>query len=93
MRALRPTRQPAPSPSSTDDPTPVPSPREFLFSTLTDSFTFVEPILAADREAIKGRDFYDDAYFAALYEKTGPIMEKPETMCWRSCVLRTRMVT
>jgi hypothetical protein len=55
---------------------PVPSPREFLFSTLTDSFTFVEPILAADREAIKGREFYDDAYFAALYEKTGPIMEK-----------------
>jgi hypothetical protein len=55
---------------------PVPSAREFIFSTLTDSFSFVEPILAADRAATSGRDFYDDAYFAALYGKTGPILEK-----------------
>ena len=34
------------------------------------------PILAADREATQGREFYDDAYFAKLYEKSGPIMEK-----------------
>jgi len=54
----------------------VPNAREYVFATLTDSFTFVDPILAADREATQGRDFYDDAYFAKLYEKTGPIMEK-----------------
>ena len=54
----------------------VPNAREFVFATLTDSFTFVDPILAADREATQGREFYDDAYFAKLYEKTGPIMEK-----------------
>ncbi|HEX9365990.1 MAG TPA: hypothetical protein VF921_05150 [Vicinamibacterales bacterium] len=55
---------------------PIPNAREFVFSTLTESFTFVDPILAADREAITGRDLYDDRYFATLFEKAGPIMEK-----------------
>jgi hypothetical protein len=56
--------------------TPIPDAREFVFSTLTDSFSWVDPILAADREAIVGRTAYDDEYFAKLYEKAGPIMEK-----------------
>ena len=56
--------------------TPVPNVREFVFATLSDSFTMVDPVLAADREAVQGRDFYDDAYFAKLFEKTGPILEK-----------------
>lgn len=54
----------------------IPNAREFIFATLTDSFSFVDPILAADREAIVGRELYDDQYFAKLYEKSGPIMEK-----------------
>ena len=56
--------------------TQVPSVREFVFATLTDSFQQVEPILAADREAVKGRTVYDAGYFAQMFEKTGPIMEK-----------------
>ena len=56
--------------------TPIPDAREFIFATLTDSFSFVDPILAADREAITGRELYDDQYFATLFEKSGPIMEK-----------------
>jgi len=55
---------------------PVPSARDFIFATLTDSFSFVQPVLEADRAAAKGRDYYDDAYFAALFEKTQPILEK-----------------
>jgi hypothetical protein len=55
---------------------PIPDPREFFFANLADSFSFVDAILASDREAIQGREFYDDAYFAKLYEKSGPIMEK-----------------
>jgi hypothetical protein len=55
---------------------PIANAREFVFSTLTDSFTHVDAILAADREAIQGRTLYDDGYFAAMFEKTGPIMEK-----------------
>lgn len=55
---------------------PIASAREFIFATLTDSFTSVAPILDADRAAAKGRELYDDAYFASLYGKTGPILEK-----------------
>jgi hypothetical protein len=56
--------------------TAIPSARDFIFATLTDSFAFVQPILDADREAAKGRDFYDDGYFGAMFDKTGPVMEK-----------------
>ena len=56
--------------------TPIPNAREYVFATLTESFTFVDPILAADREAIVGREFYDDGYFAKMYEKTGSILQK-----------------
>jgi hypothetical protein len=55
---------------------PIANAREFFFATLTDSFTHVDAILAADREAIQGRTMYDDGYFATMFEKTGPIMEK-----------------
>ena len=57
-------------------PAPIANPREFVFATLSDSFQLVEPILAADRDAIQGRTAYDDAYFARMYEKAGPIVEK-----------------
>lgn len=53
----------------------IPNVRDFSFATLTDSFSHVEAILGADLEAVKGREFYDDAYFAQMFEKTGPIME------------------
>lgn len=54
----------------------IPNLRDFMFTTLTDSFSQVDAILAADREAIKGRTLYDDGYFAVMFERTGPIMEK-----------------
>ena len=54
----------------------IPSAREFVFTALTDSFSHVDAILAADRDATRGRTLYDEGYFATMYEKTGPIMEK-----------------
>lgn len=54
----------------------IPSAREFVFATLVDSFQHVEPILAADRDAARGRTEYDDEYFARLFEKTGPLLEQ-----------------
>ncbi len=54
----------------------VPNAREFIFATLTDSFSAVQPILDADRDAAKGREVYDDVYFATLLQKTQPILEK-----------------
>jgi hypothetical protein len=56
--------------------TPVPNVREFMFASLTDSFKEVDGILAADREATKGRTAYDEGYFDAMAEKTGPVLEK-----------------
>jgi hypothetical protein len=55
---------------------PIPNVRDFMFTTLTDSFAQVDAILAADREAVKGRTHYDAGYFDYMFEKTGPIMEK-----------------
>jgi len=56
--------------------TPVPNVREFMFATLTASFKEVDGILAADREAAQGRTSYDDGYFDAMAQKTGPVLEK-----------------
>ncbi|HEX6464565.1 MAG TPA: zinc dependent phospholipase C family protein, partial [Vicinamibacterales bacterium] len=39
-------------------PQTIPSAREFAFSTLTDSFKEVDPILSTDREATQGRTVY-----------------------------------
>ena len=61
----------APAPAA-----PIPNLRDFMFTTLSDSFSQVDAILAADREAIQGRTLYDDGYFAVMFERTGPIMEK-----------------
>jgi hypothetical protein len=55
---------------------PVATVREFMFRTLTDSFTYVQPILDADRHAVKGKDVYDDEYFTLFFGSIKPIMEK-----------------
>jgi hypothetical protein len=55
---------------------PISNVREFAFSTLTDSFKEVDGILAADKEAVRGRTAYDEGYFDAMYAKTGPILER-----------------
>lgn len=54
----------------------IPSAREFIFSTLRDSYQNVQPILEADRAAAAGRTLYDDEYFAQLFKSTRPILEK-----------------
>jgi hypothetical protein len=57
-------------------PAPVTNSREFIFDALTQSFPLVQQILAADKGAVQGREFYDDAYFDALFVKVKPILEK-----------------
>jgi hypothetical protein len=54
---------------------PVPSAREMIFGTLTESYTFVQPILDADKAAVAGREVYDDGYYARFFAKAGPILE------------------
>jgi alkylated DNA nucleotide flippase Atl1 len=55
---------------------PVPNIREFVFSTLNDSYGQVDAVLKADLKAAEGREFYDDAYFAAFWTGARPIVEK-----------------
>jgi len=50
--------------------------RDFIFDSLVASFSFVQPVLDADKAAAAGRDFYDDAYFTMFFARAKPILEK-----------------
>lgn len=50
--------------------------RDFMFDSLLASYKLVDPILNADKEAIAGKDVYDDAYFEAFFTKVKPILEQ-----------------
>jgi hypothetical protein len=55
---------------------PIDNPREFMFTTLTQSFPYVQPVLDADKAAVAGREIYDDEYFASFFAKVQPILER-----------------
>ena len=57
-------------------PVPVSNAIHFVFDALLKSFTFVDPILKADREAVRGREEYDDRYFDQFFEQVRPILER-----------------
>lgn len=61
------------------DPKPVAAvenARDFIFETLLASFPLVQPVLEADRAAVSGREYYDDEYFALVFGKVRPILER-----------------
>lgn len=55
---------------------PVLDAREFIFSTLADSFKDVEPLLDADRRAVAGRAQYDDGYYDMLFASAGSALQR-----------------
>jgi hypothetical protein len=55
---------------------PVANARELAFASLTESFTFAQTILDADRAAVAGRAAYDDEYFTLFFSKARPILER-----------------
>ncbi len=55
---------------------PVRDVREAVFQWLTEGYGQVEPILAADRKAVQGREEYDDEYFDRFLSGTKPIVER-----------------
>jgi hypothetical protein len=55
---------------------PVSSARDAAFDVLLESFRLVDPLLAADKKAIAGRDAYDDAYFGAFLTGVKPLLER-----------------
>jgi hypothetical protein len=57
-------------------PAPITSPRDAAFDALLASYQLVDPILAADREAIAGKDAYGDEYFERFFARVRPILER-----------------
>ena len=52
------------------------APREFVFDTLVVSAGLVDPMLAADREAIGSGEVYDRAYYDRFFAKARPTLER-----------------
>ena len=57
-------------------PVPVKDPREFMFQVLLESNQLAEGVLAADKKAVAGREFYDDGYFGALAKDQVTTLER-----------------
>ncbi|HMF98398.1 MAG TPA: zinc dependent phospholipase C family protein [Vicinamibacterales bacterium] len=57
-------------------PTPILNARDAAFDALLASYQLVDRILQADREAVSGKDTYDDDYFEKLFARTRPILER-----------------
>ena len=51
-------------------------PRGEMFRILLDSYRLAEPVLAADRAAAAGRDYYDDGFFAAFKRDALPVVDQ-----------------
>lgn len=55
---------------------PVGQPRDFIFERLLEGTQLVPAILMHDLQAIGNRDLYDDAYYAAFFGATRPVLER-----------------
>ncbi len=50
--------------------------RDFSFDRLLESYQAVGAVLQADKDAIAGKDAYDDAYFEVFFQKVQPLLER-----------------
>lgn len=57
-------------------PSAVTEPRDAIFETILVGVKLTDEVLAADRAAVVGREFYDDGYFDAFRVQASPIMER-----------------
>ena len=57
-------------------PVAIKNARDFAFDTLLESYQLVAPLLDADKEAIAGKDSYDDDYFEKFFARVKPMLEK-----------------
>jgi hypothetical protein len=55
---------------------PIASFRDFMFETIITSASLTKAVLDADRQAAAGREFYDDAYFAAFFAGARPVLDR-----------------
>lgn len=56
--------------------TPITNPRDFMFTTLLASNRAAANVLASDKTAVEGREFYDDGYFEAFAKAGLPTLER-----------------
>ena len=57
-------------------PQPMAEPRDAAFDLALASYQSVPELLAADKEAIAGRDTYDDEYFERFFVRARPLLER-----------------
>jgi hypothetical protein len=57
-------------------PRPMMDPRDAMFETLLVSNRLAQGLLEADREAARGRESYDERYYAAFGERQAPVLER-----------------
>jgi len=57
-------------------PKPPANVRDATFDALLAGYQLVDPILKADKEAVAGKELYDDDYFQKFFEKVRPILER-----------------
>ncbi|MBI3492934.1 MAG: hypothetical protein HY047_14325, partial [Acidobacteria bacterium] len=57
-------------------PRAITNPRDAAFDALLTGNRSVDAIIKSDRDAIAGRDEYDDAYFEKFFAAVRPILEK-----------------
>jgi len=57
-------------------PKPITNARDAAFDALLASYQLVDPILKADKEAVAGKERYDDDYFQKFFDKVRPILER-----------------
>ena len=55
---------------------PVSNPRDYIFDALVGSFPLAQSVLDADKQAVAGREFYDDQYFRTFFGRVRPILER-----------------
>lgn len=55
---------------------PIRNPRDVAFDRMIEGTRLVPPILKSDLDAIGTRDVYDEAYYAAFFAATRPVLER-----------------
>jgi len=55
---------------------PIRNPRDTAFDVLLASYQLVDTLLAADNEAVAGKDEYNDAYYEAFFARVRPVLER-----------------
>lgn len=55
---------------------PIANPRDYMFETLLASNRASATVLESDKQAVDGREFYDDAYFESFAAGALPVLEK-----------------